>query len=134
MPPDPNDFTAKYNTKLSPSQEREFQAKYPNTKDLYDYDLRGAFKAGAAKAANGHLPDTFKKPNHPTFSTESQYSGKDGYTGGTWSQRLGPVKGWNYTASPTNAQFHGVSGLNDYFKQREPDSTLILAPVLPQVQ
>jgi hypothetical protein len=25
-------------------------------------------------AENGHWPDTFKKPNHPTFSVESQYA------------------------------------------------------------
>lgn len=38
-----------------------------------DYDLRGAFKAGVVPDAQGHMPDTFKKPNHPTFSVESEH-------------------------------------------------------------
>lgn len=38
-----------------------------------DYDLRGAFKAGVVPDADGHMPDTFKKPNHPTFSVESEH-------------------------------------------------------------
>lgn len=39
-----------------------------------DYDLPGAFKDGLSPADNGHFSDKFKKPNHPTFSNESQYS------------------------------------------------------------
>ncbi len=34
---------------------------------------------------NGHWPDTFKKPNHPTFSVESQYAkGPDAAKAGRW--------------------------------------------------
>jgi hypothetical protein len=40
-----------------------------------DYDFRGAFKHGiTADTETGHWPDTFKKPNHPTFSNESIYA------------------------------------------------------------
>jgi len=41
----------------------------------YDYDYKGAFLAGINRdGGNGHFPDTFKKPNHETFSNESQYA------------------------------------------------------------
>lgn len=66
-----------YNTKLSPDEEKQFQIwKAQNApKDSgADYDLRGAYKAQLEKSDNGHWEDTFKKPNHPTFSEESQYS------------------------------------------------------------
>lgn len=36
-----------------------------------DYDFRGAFAAGVQPDENGHWPDRWKKPNHPTFSVES---------------------------------------------------------------
>lgn len=49
-----------------------------------DYDLRGAYKAGLAPAANGHWPDTFKKPNHPTFSNESIYAAQMPEAAGRW--------------------------------------------------
>lgn len=41
-----------------------------------DYDYRGWFlKNGAQLKAKGeHFNDEFKKPNHPSFSTESKYS------------------------------------------------------------
>lgn len=81
------DLTNQYNTKLSPEQETAYQgwlktlsAKQRNT---YDYDLRGAFKAGIQPNADGHFPDTYKKPNHPTFSNESQYANAQ-HPGGSW--------------------------------------------------
>jgi hypothetical protein len=39
-----------------------------------DYDFRGAWKSGLSQGEGGHWFDTFKKPNHPTFSDESQYA------------------------------------------------------------
>ena len=41
-----------------------------------DYDYQGAFMAGYDRGndGSGHLPDTFKKPNHPTFSNVSVYA------------------------------------------------------------
>jgi hypothetical protein len=73
-----------FDTKLSTKNEEAFQAwkkKYAPKDSGADYDLRGAFKAGVKPAANGHWPDTFKKPNHPTFSDESRYAkfGKPGH-------------------------------------------------------
>lgn len=65
---------------------------YEQWKEIYaphdsgeDYDLHGAFKAGLVPNPNGHWPDTFKKPNHPTFSVESIYAiGIDRTRAGRW--------------------------------------------------
>lgn len=79
----------KYDTKLTPDEEADFQlwkkAYAPNDSGA-DYDLRGAYKAGVTPDPNdGHFPDTWKKPNHPTFSNESQYAkGADAAKAGHW--------------------------------------------------
>lgn len=40
-----------------------------------DYDLRGAYKSGMVQdPETNHFGDQFKKPNHPTFSDQSQYA------------------------------------------------------------
>lgn len=47
----------------------------------YDYDLQGYWKANRSfPSTTFHLPDTYKKPSHPTFSNESIY-----YTGQPWA-------------------------------------------------
>lgn len=83
------DFSEQYNTKLSPEEEKEFQKwaqENGREKDVYDYDLRGAWKefqnGEMSEDARGHLGDKYKKPNHPTFSNQSIYANGDG---GTWS-------------------------------------------------
>lgn len=84
---DLNDFSDKFNTQLTEDEEKQYQAwakKIGHERDVYDYDLRGAWKAGAVQAENGHFPDTFKKPNHPTFSVESKYHDGKKYVGGHW--------------------------------------------------
>ncbi len=124
QPADPLDFTSRYNTQLSPAEEQQFQAwaaANNRARDLYDYDLRGAFKSGAATAPNGHLPDTYKKPNHPTFSDQSQYHGVDGYQGGTWGG--GDGKPDTFTPGATNMLPPGA--LQRYFQQREPTAQLL---------
>lgn len=76
----PKDF----NTQLGPKNEAAFlkwKEKYAPNDSGDDYDLRGAFKAGLKPdPKTGHWPDTFKKPNHPTFSDQSNYAahGKPG--------------------------------------------------------
>lgn len=72
-----------YNTPLSLGDELKFQlvkANSPFRNDSgYDYDLRGFYKQYGnltPTATNGHLTDSYKKPNHPTFSVGSNY-----YTG-----------------------------------------------------
>lgn len=135
------DFSDRYNTKLAPAEEKAFQgwlgdlskAKgYDAKADLRDYDLRGAFKSGVTADERGHLTDEFKKPNHPTFSSESIYSGKDGFTGGQW---VGDDQsGWNYQASPTNLKFRTPEQLQQYFQRVEPNSQLMLPPAPSQLR
>ena len=77
-----------YDTALSPEEDQRYQKwkqQYAPNDSGADYDLRGAFKAGLTPAPNGHWPDTFKKPNHPTFSNESRYAvGDDASRAGRW--------------------------------------------------
>jgi hypothetical protein len=76
-PPNSLAFWSQYETRLAPDEEEAFQTwkqRYAPKDSGIDYDLRGAFKAGLAPGKDGHWPDTFKKPNHPTFSNESIYS------------------------------------------------------------
>lgn len=119
------DLTDQYNTALSPGDEQQFQAwarEKGRERDVADYDLRGAWKANARQADNGHLPDTFKKPNHPTFSNESRYSGKDGNTGGRWIERKGGK--WAFEPSDTNLRNLTADELTAYFREAEPDAEL----------
>lgn len=133
------DQTDNYNTPLEPKQETQFQswrtalAASPKTADLanmQDYDLRGAWKANASAAANGHLPDTWKKPNAPTFSDESIYHGP--YTpGGKWVQ-TGPKSAempegvWRFDASPHNLKYRSAEDLARYFATVEKGNKLVL--------
>lgn len=117
------DLTNDYNTLLSPQQEAQFRTVYPNPQDWKDYDLRGAWLAGAHKAGNGHLPDTFKKPNHPTFSTNSKYNNPQ-TPAGTWTK--GQDGKWQFAATPQNFVFQSPEDLQSYFKKVEPNSTLVL--------
>lgn len=80
---------ANYDTPLNQQEESEFQQwkqKYAPNDTGEDYDLRGAFKEGLEPdPKTGHWPDTYKKPNHPTFSNESQYAiGEDAKKAGHW--------------------------------------------------
>jgi len=124
---DPYDLSNDYNTPLSPEKEKAFQewaAKANRLGDLRDYDLRGAFLNQEKEASNGHLPDTYKKPNHPTFSDESQYA-KDGWVGGSWKENP-ETKRWSFTPSGTNLFWRKPEALQQYFKEYEPDADLIL--------
>lgn len=78
------DFDENFNTVLTPDEEKAFQKwkeKNAPHDSGEDYDLRGAYKASLQPdKKSGHWADTFKKPNHPTFSNESRYApyGKPG--------------------------------------------------------
>ena len=86
--PEEEDLTDKYNTPLTRGEELRYQQwakQNKREKDTFDYDMRGAWKEGVqADPQSGHFPDTYKKPNHPTFSNESKYHGADGRMGGRW--------------------------------------------------
>lgn len=119
------DFTEKFNTSLPKDSEAQFQRwleKNNKHSDLFDYDLRGAWQAGVT-GGDGHLPDTYKKPNHPTFSSESQYNSQM-TPGGQWEKSKDGK--WTYKPSPLNLQMYGPDGLQEYFQRVEPDSTLLM--------
>jgi hypothetical protein len=119
------DFTEHYNTVLSDADERKFQdwlTRKGRQGDLKDYDMRGAWQHNVGQASNGHFPDTWKKPNHPTFSSESVYSNPQ-EQGGAWIQN---GKQWTFQAAPGNLRYWSPDELQQYFGTTEPDSTLVL--------
>lgn len=123
-----------YDTRLTPGEEEQFRAwaeaqsrrlGRPVLRDIEDYDLRGLFKQiRGGDLEPGHFTDQFKKPNHPTFSTQSQYSGRGSMVGGEWT--ADPQEKWSFQASPHNVESRGAEGLVRYFMEREPDAKLIL--------
>lgn len=130
------DLSHQYNTQLSPQEEQQFAAwvgqnttkERDPSRDLYDYDLKGWWKNNPGEAlTEGHLSDQFKKPNHPTFSTESQYHGRDGRQGGAWLQH--EDKSWSFRPGATNLQYYGPQGLQEYFSRVEPGNRLDLTGV-----
>lgn len=136
---EPPDFTSQFNTPIPPDQQQAYQAwkaKYAPNDDGSDYDLQGAFLSGVTPdGARGHFPDTFKKPNHPTFSDQSQYNGLPNpngglYQGGSWGDND------SFAPSSTNLQMYGKNGLQDYFQKEEPNSQVIWpsAPVPQTIQ
>lgn len=90
-----------YETKLDPQKETQFWGwldkmatsgkiktgdyqYYKQNGYGYDYDFRRAFQEGQTPGKDGHWKDTGKKPNHPTFSTESVYATAEGARPGKW--------------------------------------------------
>lgn len=86
------DLTNQFNTPLSAQEKVSFEqwrSSLPKRlQSSYDYDLQGFFKENGPISFSGetHMPDTFKKPNHETFSIESKYSDST-HQGGKW---IGP--------------------------------------------
>jgi hypothetical protein len=125
-----------FDTKLDAENEKRFNfwlsdqstiRKRDLSKDLEDYDLRGYWFNGGYqdRTGKGHMPDTYKKPNHPTFSNESIYNGVDLGNGqiaqgGKWGE------GDSFEVGPTNMQFYTPEQLKSYFQKVEPKSKLII--------
>jgi hypothetical protein len=91
--------------------------------DIADYDLRGYWLNGGWKdiSGKGHMPDTYKKPNHVTFSDQSKYHGAASpwgvpFRGGRWSQ-----DGSSFTPSETMLRYtHSFDSLQNYMRKMEP--------------
>ncbi len=128
-----------FNTELGDEDERAYQnwleeQKTATGRDLsndeFDYDTRGYWKNMGSNDSRGHGPDTYKKPNHPSFSNESIYHGTrspwgDPYEGGQWAE-ASPGK---FTYTPSKSMLkktHSVPLMKDYFKRVEPDTQLIV--------
>lgn len=114
-----------FNTNLSKPEEKQFldwrMKKSPDRPldDGQDYDYRGFFKSGQGQTDNGHFTDQFKKPNHPTFSVESQYSDPStGTVGGQWV-------GDNFKPSPYNLKNMPLEELKKYFSKVEPNGKVL---------
>lgn len=75
-----------FNTQLTPVGEQLYRQAMPPGASQ-DYDMRGAWAqlGGNLPAQGAHFTDQFKKPNHPTFSAQSQYS-TPARPGGNWAQ------------------------------------------------
>lgn len=120
-----SDYSKQYNTPLNKTDlglyEKWFNSLPSHQRNTIDYDMQGVFASGI-RGKNGHFPDTYKKPNHPTFSMESKYSGVDGHTGGEWRNILGVEV---FVPSRTNFTQNKPSFLREYFKQVEPNSLLL---------
>jgi hypothetical protein len=93
-------FKDKYNTELTKEEEKDFdkwaeeESKKQGRDILMDkgaYDVQGFWKSGDWKNrdADNHGTDTWKKPNHPTFSNQSKYNGAGGWYGGNWTEDAG---------------------------------------------
>jgi hypothetical protein len=107
-------------------QEQAFQQwaqQHGIVGDAQDYDTRGAFLAGMQPDARGHLADTYKLPNHITFSNESIFSNPL-QQGGRWE--TGPDGRSQFHASEFNLQNYPAERLQQYFQQQEPDTQLVL--------
>jgi hypothetical protein len=77
-----------------------------------------------AQAENAHFPDMFKKPNHPTFSTQSQYHDPVNMPGGEWTQD--PQGRTMFIPSPYNLQNMSPNDMRLYFHNVEPNIILRL--------
>src|SRR6185369_12150240 len=99
----------------------------PSQSPSNDYDYAAWQKAnpGVEMAPGQHYPDTYKLPNHITFSDESMYHGGDNQ-GGHWGT---DEKGRDtFTPGPTNLKNYSMEALQDYFKRVEPDAVLLPPP------
>ena len=124
------DYSDKFNTVLSPDEEEKYQVwatENHREKDVYDYDLRGAWKelqsGTMSEDERGHLGDKYKKPNHPTFSDQSIYSGQDGVTGGVWSRN---AEGKDVYTPGRKLSSVEADRLRRYFLRNEPGVVLDL--------
>jgi len=126
---------SKYNTGLTPSQEVAYQMYKGNLgKQGNDsaYDLRGYWlsneynQGDGSHMAGAHFTDTWKKPNHVTFSTGSKYSTPE-HMGGEWTPN---GNGWTYEPSQYMEQDkQRMDDLAKYMAGEEGKTTLIRRPL-----
>jgi hypothetical protein len=132
-------WTDEFNTPLTPEEETEFQSWAGKTskslgrnilRDIEDYDLRGQWKNEYASTDDvpekgKHGPDSFKKPNHPTFSNESVYSGKKTkygvFVGGSWKDNE-----FHVSREMLDRGTHDEKRLTDYFNRYESETALVM--------
>jgi hypothetical protein len=87
-----------------------------------------AVKSGEIKPRKGeedHYPDTFKLPNHPTFSEQSKYSNEK-TQGGVWQE--GNEGRYYFHPSEHNLKNKSPEDLGTYFTEREKKGTHVVLP------
>jgi hypothetical protein len=108
----------------TPETYDEWMTRNKFSKEDPTYDYQRAFVAGVGAGSNGHFPDTYKTPVHPTFSDESSYNGQGGKQGGHWEAL--PDDTYAFHASDWNLQNTPEANLKAYFDKYEPGNTLVL--------
>lgn len=118
------DWSDRYNTPLPDDKVEAYnawRARLPKALQYSgNYDLQGYFLEHGAedKKPGEHMNDKYKKPNHPSFSSESMYSGTGDVSGGVWG---GDEKtGWTFTPSKYNRSLRTDQQILDYFKTGDP--------------
>jgi len=129
-------FKEKYNTPLTKEEKIKYDAWVASeskrqgrdiTWDLGTYDIQGFWKSGdhMKMDEDNHGSDKWKKPNHPTFSNQSNYHNVDGYIGGTWAEDGG------YTPSDYTTKLYDKNYYDRLFG-REPNRPEYLKPLKKQ--
>jgi hypothetical protein len=110
-------FKDRYNTPLTAAERKEYDKWVKEesarqgrdiTWDKGTYDMQGFWKYDQSTDKDGHGHDKWKKPNHPKFSNESIYHGKDGFYGGAW-------EGHAFQPSKQTVDLYGEAGIQRYF-------------------
>lgn len=124
----PRDNTITQLSDLDEQKYQQWRQKLPGSlKNDADYDLRGQFKENpnVQPSANLHFKDTYKRPNHITFSDESRYHDpSNGIIGGHWGRVGG--KDVFYASGLNVKNAGGVDKLKSYFTNYEPTIKLVL--------
>ena len=114
--------------KRYPSFEEYYKMIPKEKSDTSSYDLRAYYNANPKAAMEFikpgvHAPDTYKLPNHITFSDESIYHTPN-TPGGRWAFENGKDV---FYASPLNVKnAGGADKLKEYFNKNEPGVKLVI--------
>ena len=99
------------------------------SQDEHDYDLESYYNSlkynPNEESSDMHLPDTYKKPNHPTFSSQSIYNIPGIQEGGQWIEN--EDKKWSFTPSDLNLRNMSAEQMVDYFSKADPNAELNLS-------
>jgi len=122
--PHMNAGEGEFDTPLNKEEQESYARKYGPDANL-DYDMQGFHKYSPdfTPGSGQHFPDTYKKPNHPTFSNESIYSGGE-HEGGQWEKN--PNGAYQFTPGRTNLENRSPQELQEYFNKVEPGNKLNL--------
>jgi hypothetical protein len=105
------------NALSKPSFEDYYKSIPEYKNDTVSYDLQSAYEElpysqmKRFAESNAHLPDTYKKPTHPTFSNESKYH-NDKTPGGYWDR---DTKGRD-RFTPSQYNIDNMGGPKEYMK------------------